>query len=115
MSANPNLLLLTKVINLLPDVVTIVDGEGKFVFVSNASEQVFGWRPRELVGKSLSQFVYAGDKESPQDIAVKDILDLIPTDNESRFVRKDGQSIYVSWVTEALEDGLWLVIARDIT
>lgn len=116
MPPNPNLHLLTRVLNLLPDVVAFVDEEGRFVFVSNASEQVFGWRPRELVGKSLLDFVCAEDGQGSQKIAGGNIQNLIPKDSESRFVGKNGEIVYIDWTIETLEqDGLWLAIARDVT
>ena len=38
-------------LDLLLDVVCVVDRKGYFLFVSAASEQVFGYTPEELIGR----------------------------------------------------------------
>lgn len=37
-------------IDLLRDVVCVVDAEGRLLFISAASEQMFGYTPEELIG-----------------------------------------------------------------
>ena len=49
--------------DLLLDAVCVVDRDGYFLFVSAASEQIFGYRPEEMIGRAMIDFVHPGDRE----------------------------------------------------
>lgn len=44
--------------DLLLDAVCVVDRDGYFLYVSAASEQIFGYKPDEMIGKPMIEFVY---------------------------------------------------------
>ena len=44
--------------DLLLDAVCVVDRDGYFLFVSAASEKIFGYKPDEMIGKPMIDFVY---------------------------------------------------------
>ena len=48
--------------DLLLDAVCMVDISGRFVFVSAASERIFGYTPQEMIGKAMIDFVAPADR-----------------------------------------------------
>lgn len=51
----------------LPDVVYEVDREGRLTFVSNASLQLLGYRPEELIGRTWRELVLEEDRPAFQE------------------------------------------------
>ena len=45
----------------IADVVAIADIEGRFIYISESSHTVFGYKPEELVGKSIVELVHEDD------------------------------------------------------
>lgn len=50
------------VVEGVDDLVTQVDGEGRFIFVNHAARKVFGLEPRQCVGLSAFDFVHPDDR-----------------------------------------------------
>jgi PAS domain-containing protein len=48
---------LARFIDHLLDAICIVDGDGRFIFVSAACERIFGYTPKEMVGKAMLEMV----------------------------------------------------------
>ena len=102
--------------DLLLDVVCIVDAEGRFVFVSAASERVFGYKPEELVGRNMIELVFPDDRERTLTTADEIMRDQPKPHFENRYVRKDGQVVDIMWSARWSEqDRLRLAVARDVT
>lgn len=115
MEINPQAQL-SNALDLLLDVICIVDAEGRYVAVSAACEQVFGYTPQELIGKSMIELVLPADRERTLQAAAR-VMDGQPLRNfENRYVRKDGQVVDIMWSARWLEkDKLRLAVAREIT
>ncbi len=45
----------------MTDVVAMADVEGRFVYISESSQAVFGYRPEEFIGKSITELVHEDD------------------------------------------------------
>lgn len=102
--------------DLLLDAVCVVDREGHFLFVSAASEQIFGYKPEEMIGRAVIDFVHPGDRERTLQ-AVNEILegDLKPY-FENRYVRKDGKIARIMWSARWSESQqIRVAVARDVT
>ncbi|MCA1804236.1 MAG: diguanylate cyclase [Xanthomonadaceae bacterium] len=102
--------------DLLLDAVCVVDRDGCFLFVSAASERIFGYPPEEMVGRPVIDFVYPGDREKTLH-AITEILDgdLKPY-FENRYVRKDGKIAHIMWSARWSEsEQIRVAVARDIT
>lgn len=102
--------------DLLLDAVCVVDREGHFLFVSAASEQIFGYKPEEMIGRAFIDFVHPGDRERTLQ-AVNEILDgeLKPY-FENRYVRKDGTIAHIMWSARWSEsEQIRVAVARDVT
>lgn len=103
-------------LDLLLDVICVVDGEGRFVAVSAACEQVFGYTPDELIGKPFLDLVLPEDR--PRTIAAAaGVMSGAPLRNfENRYIRKDGQVVDIMWSARWSEkDQLRLAVAREVT
>lgn len=57
---------ITKIMDSSLDVICAVDAKGNFLKVSAASEAVWGYKPEELIGKPLINFVYHEDSDKTQ-------------------------------------------------
>jgi diguanylate cyclase (GGDEF)-like protein/PAS domain S-box-containing protein len=102
--------------DLLLDAVCVVDRDGSFLFVSAASEQIFGYKPEEMIGKAMIDFVHPGDKEKTLN-TVNDIMsgELKPY-FENRYVRKDGKTAHIMWSARWSEsEQIRVAVARDVT
>lgn len=103
-------------LDLLLDAVCVVEPDGRFVFVSAASEQIFGYRPEEMVGRLIFDFVHPDDLEY-----TKRTAEIVMTAGsirqvENRYVRKDGEVVHIMWTARWLgESRLRIGVARDIT
>ena len=107
---------LDHVLDLLLDAVCAVDIEGRFVFVSAASERIFGYAPEELIGRPMIELVHPDDRERTL-AAAADIMGGTPNPHfENRYLRKDGRVAHIMWSARWSEsDRLRIAVARDIT
>lgn len=107
---------LASYIDLLLDAVCAVDKQGRFVFISAACEQVFGYTPDELIGKAMIDLVHPTDRQRTLD-AAREIMGGEPKLNfENRYLRKDGRVVHILWSARWSEvDQLRIAVARDIT
>lgn len=103
-------------IDLLLDAICVVDRDGYFLYVSAASERIFGYAPEEMIGRAVIDFVHPGDRQRTLQ-AVDEILDgeLKPY-FENRYVRKDGKTAHIMWSARWSEaEQIRVAVARDIT
>lgn len=107
---------LNKALDLLLDVICVVDVEGRFIAISAACEQVFGYTQEELVGTPMLDLVYPEDRARTLEAAAG-VMNGIPLRNfENRYVRKDGRVIDIMWSASWSEaDQVRLAVAREIT
>lgn len=107
---------LSNVLELMLDAVCVVDSESRFVFVSAACERIFGYRPDEMVGRPMLDFVHPDDRQRTLQ-AVDEIVVVGPKPHfENRYVRKDGAVVHVMWSARWSEsDQVRVAVARDVT
>tara|TARA_R110001599_G_scaffold31658_11_gene105231 strand:+ start:9286 stop:10617 length:1332 start_codon:yes stop_codon:yes gene_type:complete len=105
-----------KLLDMLLDVVCVVDIEGRFLSVSAASEQVFGFRPEEMVGRTAFELMHPEDREASLAV-IEHINSGSPSiDHENRYIHKDGSIVHVMWTAQWLEkEQVRVGVARDIT
>ncbi|RDH84809.1 MAG: two-component system response regulator [endosymbiont of Galathealinum brachiosum] len=51
------------IVNKSPDIVYILDGEGRFTFINKRIETLLGYKVREVIGKHYTELVHDDDKE----------------------------------------------------
>jgi diguanylate cyclase (GGDEF)-like protein/PAS domain S-box-containing protein len=102
--------------DLLIDAVCVVDSDGRFMYVSAASERIFGYKPEEMVGTLMIDMVAPEDRARTLG-AVDQIMSGMPQPHfENRYVRKDGRRVHIMWSARWSEtDQFRIAVARDVT
>ncbi|HEX5305639.1 MAG TPA: diguanylate cyclase [Dyella sp.] len=107
---------LANVIDLLVDAICVVRENTEIVFVSAASERIFGYRPDEMIGRHMTEFMHPDHRERTLQHARQVVNNEAPAYFENRYVRKDGSVVDVMWTARwSPEDGVRVAVARDIT
>ncbi len=102
--------------DLLLDAVCLVDTRGKFVFVSNACEQVFGYTQAEMIGMTMIDLVAPHDRLRTLSAATAVMGGTPHTHFQNQYVRKDGSLVDIMWSARWSEpDQLRVAVARDVT
>lgn len=98
------------------DVICIIDVQSKFLSVSPSSEKVFGYRPSELSGHSLAEFLEGGETDQSLSTVLGAQASIDKIVFENRFRHKNGGLVDLSWSAHwsASDNGLFCV-AHDIT
>ncbi len=102
--------------DLLLDAICMVDGSGKFVFVSAACERIFGYTQDEMIGRAMIEMVAPQDRARTLD-AARAVMDGQPQPHfENRYIRKDGSLVDIMWTAGwSQADQLRIAVARDVT
>ncbi len=104
------------VMDSAPDVILVLDRQGRFLQVSAAAERMWGYAPEALVGESLTMLVHLDDQEATV-AAVEEMVGGTPNSNfRNRNVTRDGHLLHMQW------SGVWsaqaqclYVVGRDYT
>ncbi len=98
------------------DMICTVASDNTIVRVSAASEIILGYKPEELIGKYIFDFVYDEDKEETKD-HVREVMSGQSRSNYyNRYVRKDGSLVYLEWTAKWDEQtNNRYGVARDVT
>lgn len=97
------------------DVIVTSDKEGRLATVSAASQQLWGYKPNELIGKQAIDFVFPEDQAKTRQAATTIRSGQALIDFENRHVRKDGSIVYMLWSAYWSEaEGRMFAIGRDI-
>jgi two-component system cell cycle sensor histidine kinase/response regulator CckA len=104
----------------LSDVITVVAVDGTMLYHSPSVERICGYRPSELLGKSLLDFIHPEDLASVRAVLQRLILDggtAVPPD--FRFQRKDGSWVWLEAFANNLQNdaavGGVVVTSRDVS
>ncbi|MGM0579416.1 MAG: PAS domain S-box protein [Bacteroidota bacterium] len=107
---------LQQVLDSSLDTLCTIDEDGIFQMVSQSSEQLWGYKPEELEGKSFMGFVIEEDKEMTAKVALEIKEGRQYRNFENRYRHKNGQVVPVVW-SAYWEEGQNLMncVARDAT
>jgi PAS domain S-box-containing protein len=98
------------------DVICSIDLDGRFLHVSKAAEQVWGYTPAELVGQRYIDFVFEEDRELTNTIAAHIMNGHRTTNFENRYRRKDGTIVPIVWSAHwDADEKVMFCIARDFS
>jgi len=107
---------LANVLDLLLDVVCVVDRQGRFVFVSAACGQVFGYTAEEMIGRPMIDLVFPGDRARTLSAVDEIVAGEHKPNFENRYVRKDGRIVHIMWSARwSPADQVRVAVARDVT
>ncbi len=104
------------VMNFLLDAICVVDAQGRFVSITGACEQIFGYPPEEMIGKPMIDFVFEEDRARTLE-AVKRVEEgFLQRHFENRYLRKNGEIVTILWSARWSEtDQVRVAVARDIS
>jgi PAS domain S-box-containing protein len=107
---------LQQVLDSSLDTLCTMDEAGIFQMVSYSSEQLWGYKPEELEGKSSMQFVIEEDRPSTAAIRVEIQKGKQVRNFRNRYIHKDGHIVPVVWSSYWVdEQNLMNCVARDAT
>lgn len=103
------------------DILTVLDGEGVIQYESPSIERVLGFKPNELEGKPVFEYIHPDDRQKALETFYEVIeadVDYTTADFEFRFQHKDGSWIWMeargsNQSVSAL--GGYVISSRDIS
>lgn len=101
---NKKLPPLSDVLDLLPDAVCIVDGEGRFLFASASCERILGYEPTELVGQFIFDYIHPDDLAATRQQADKVMGGEPQRHFRNRYLHKEGHSVDIMWAAHWLPE-----------
>lgn len=112
----PKLPPLEEVLDLVPDVVCVVDSEGRYLFVSSAYERVFGYARQEVLGRRMIELVHPEDRQATLHAADRIMEGTLQRHFRNRYVRKDGEVVDIQWSARWLpEYGVRIAVGHEVT
>jgi PAS domain S-box-containing protein len=107
---------LSKIMDSSLDMICAVDANGIFIKVSAASETILGYKPAEMVGRSISDFIHPDDVQKTQHAAALVMEGKNLTYFENRYAHKNGTYVPLFWSARWNEkEGVRYGVARDAT
>jgi PAS domain S-box-containing protein len=98
------------------DVICTIDEQGCFLSVNAACEELWGYKPGELVGRPYIDFVFEEDRTRSEEAAEGLLATGKVADFVNRYVRKDGTLVDVLWsATWSAKDRIMFCVAHDVT
>ncbi len=80
------------------DLVTRVDSNGRFTYVNDTSEKIFGLSPEECIGLSAFDFVHPDDREKTKAAFAEWVRDRVSsTTFKNRQVSRTDQTYHMHW------------------
>jgi PAS domain S-box-containing protein len=112
---------LSEFLDVTDNIVTNVDGDGRFLFVNRAAAALFETSPEECIGVPAFDFVHPEDRAATRDAFAGWVADRVAgTSFENRQVSRTGRTHHLLWTINPhyAEDGalagVWSV-AVDVT
>ncbi|WP_342115331.1 diguanylate cyclase domain-containing protein [Pseudoduganella sp. OTU4001] len=101
---------------LLLDAVFLVEEDGRIAFVNPACHAIFDYKPEEMIGRYVLEFIHPDDKARTV-AEMGHVRDGKPRLGfENRYLRKDGGVAHIMWSARwSPEDRLRIGVARDIS
>ena len=105
-----------RMFSVSPDLMFVVDSNGRFSAVSDSCERILGYQKSELIGKEFMQFVLKEDQERTIHEWGRILGGEVVQSFENRYCSKDGSLVWLQWATSLDRlSGLSFCVARDVT
>lgn len=107
---------LAEVLQLLPDLVCIVDADGRLLFASASCERILGYPPDEVVGRRIFDLIHPDDREATIEQAMRTMQGDAQRNFRNRYLHRAGHSVDMLWSAHWLrEHGVRIGVGREIT
>jgi PAS domain S-box-containing protein len=98
------------------DLILVTDTYGKFLEVSGASQRILGYQPKEMIGKSGRDFIYAEDLDATRREMRVARRGGVTRNFRCRYMHRDGRPVSLVWTgVWSAEDRQHFFIGRDVT
>ncbi|MGI9165721.1 MAG: PAS domain S-box protein [Pyrinomonadaceae bacterium] len=98
------------------DVICQVDEAGRFIQVSAAAKNVWGYEPEELIGRMYMKLVHPDDHAKTAQAAIDIMAGQATSTFENCYLRKDGSIAHLMWsAIWSASDKTMFCVARDIS
>lgn len=105
-----------RIADLLLDAICVVDAQGVFQYISPAGEGIFGYAPREMVGRRMTDFIAPFDLERTLQAARHVMAGQPHLHFKNCYVRKDGSLVHLMWSARwSEEDQRRYAVARNVS
>ena len=113
-------LFLRRLTDNMLDLISQVDVDGNFVYLSPSNEKVLGYREGELLGHNVMELVHPDDLPAVAEAYARSNRELVPGTAEFRAKRADGSYVWVESVGNPLFDEAGkligaIFVTRDIS
>ncbi|WP_287155235.1 PAS domain S-box protein [Candidatus Solincola tengchongensis] len=113
-------LFLRRLTDNMLDLISQIDAEGRFIYLSPSNQRVLGYRPEELLGTHVFELVHPEDLQRVREAYSASEKELRPGRVEFRARRADGGYVWVESVGNPLIDEEGnpqgaIFVTRDIT
>lgn len=106
---------LQKILDFSLDVICTIDADNRFITISAASKELWGYYPEELIGKWCMNIVIEEDRQPTLDSIQRLKTDYTKSYCENRVRRKDGGIVNIAWTAHwDAKDELMYCVARSI-
>lgn len=105
---------LDRFFTLAPDLLCIVDSDGRFLELSRAVESMLGYGLDEMLGHAAYEFVHPDDVSATRDVIENLSTGGTLTGFTNRYRCKDGSHRWLEW-RAVWAEGLIYAAARDVT
>lgn len=103
-------------LDLLLDAFFAVEPDSTIQYASTGTELVLGYKPEELIGKQLLDYVHPEDRHKTDGSVDQVMRTKAVMDFENRYIHKEGQIVHLLWSTSwSDKHQLRLGVARDIS
>lgn len=86
-----------ELLDLLPEAVCVVDGDGRFLYVSRAFEQILGYACAEVVGLRAFELVHPDDLAMTIEQAARVMEGAVQRHFRNRYRHKRGHWVDIQW------------------
>lgn len=93
----PSLPPLADLLDLVPDAVCVVDADGRFLFASAAFERILGYRPDEVIGQRVFDFIHPEDRDATMAQAERIMAGELQRHFRNRYLHKEGHVVDMQW------------------
>jgi PAS domain S-box-containing protein len=102
-------------LDLMADTLFVLDAHGLLLFASPSCERLLGYRPDELVGQYMIEYVHPDDRGHTLNAVWRIMAGQAPGRFENRWRHKDGHDVPIQWAARwSPEHQVRVAVARQV-
>ena len=86
-----------EILDLVQDAIFVVDEHGNFLYVSAGVQNLLGYRPADLVGRNMIEFVHPDDRGRTINRVWQIMEGVSATRFINRWMHKFGHEVLIEW------------------